>query len=88
MFDHDITESSVQHQIQSLIIYMKDPTPLYNFNYFINTNIYTINLKENQRGILTSIKLVFPLYSTRTLQVSIFKIHGKKKENYLHNLKS
>jgi hypothetical protein len=41
----DLTQSHWQtyfkdeHQIQSLIIYMKDPTPLYNFNYFINTNI-------------------------------------------------
>jgi hypothetical protein len=48
-FDHDITESSVQHQIQSLIIHIKDPTPLYNFNYFINTNIYNNEFfKENQ----------------------------------------
>ena len=76
---------------------MKDPTPLYNFQLFYKYKyiqqctmnfLKKINLKENQRGILTSIKLVFPLYSTRTLQVSIFKIHGKKKENYLHNLKS
>jgi hypothetical protein len=38
--------------MQSLIIHMKDPTPLYNFNYFINTNIYNnvqlIFFKENQ----------------------------------------
>ena len=43
---------------------MKDPTQLYNFNYFKNTKknyiqqCTTVNgicLKENQRGILTSI---------------------------------
>ena len=44
-----------------------------------------INLKENQRGILTSIQLfACPLYSIRTLQVNILK----QNENYLHNLKS
>ena len=45
-------------------------------NFFKKTNV-----KENQRGILTSINLLFPLYSTRTLQVNIFL-------KYLHNLKS
>ena len=75
--------------MQSLIIHMKDPTPLYNFNYFINTNIYNnvqlIFFKKNQfkRKSTRYIDLnliFFPLYSTRTLQVNIFKIHGKKRK--------
>jgi hypothetical protein len=49
---HTTKDSTLKYrvcQIQSLIIHIKDPTPLYNFNYLINTNIYNNEFfKENQ----------------------------------------